>query len=117
MVEVEGYDPPTCGSEPHVMPISPHLNKLMGPAAEIESAPPEYETGILPLNYAGMVGLAGIEPAPLRLKGAPLAFRITDPWGPRSGSNRHPQPYQGRVLPHELRGQKRPVSFPIDEAY
>jgi hypothetical protein len=51
------------------------------PTIEIESMYSAYETDVLPLNYAGMlVGPVGIEPTPLRLKGAPLTTRITDPW-------------------------------------
>lgn len=47
-----------------------HSPKNMEPTVEIESTSPEYETGVLPLNYAGklvglvgLVGLTGFEPA------------------------------------------------------
>lgn len=56
MVGVKGFEPLTRSPELRVIPISPHPIKNLEPAAGIESASPEYETGILPLNYAGIGG-------------------------------------------------------------
>ena len=90
-----GFEPRPTVSETAVLPIA--LSPNIVPPAGIEPTSPDYETGVLPLNYGGkpprlnhpgshgadlhrtLVGLAGIEPAPHRLKGEPLAFRITDP--------------------------------------